>query len=755
MQAQELRIIQIKRDSALVEEAFLLAEAERDRQLVDYEARPSLAGAAELGHLWAAIGEGPGEGRLLGYALTFITRGELLLSQILVAPAERGQGIGTRLIEAVCGWAGERDLTVTALLPEGKIAGCWIRWGFAARRGAGADGLVTYTGRRFQRLERESAPDLFGGALPAGTAPAPLSQLAPLPAMLDPDLFEALAQCPALEAETELRVLASSRFRREFEAALGTETAEEMARGHSRDPRGRTAAAREKRIHALAHFRRIGPGALDLEPYRARASRVLAESEDKERPADLPLEELAIAAALGLPVFLTLNENLRRREDAVYRELGVRPATPTEALLGLQILRREREYAPIRLHAENLRPGLIAEDQVPRLAERFLAEEFGETPHTLFHKLERFGIGATARRLLIGTQGQPGAEGVPPLAESLQALVVVLRNHREILRVPLLRIPEHPLRPTFARQILAGLIDDALTEGRRLLLVQDGYLHPEVTEALRECGFLPASADCYVRVLLPGARRPKAWTADLLQVAELDPVAGPALAQLLGHLAPKAAGIPKEDFLELERLLAPGRVLGAELPAYLVQMKPGWAMRVFDAELAEYDLFEGTRRASLRPREGVFFLPPGTAAQAQPGRILWQVGSRTGAGLLRAVSNLVAVEVGPVAELYRKYRRLGYFTDKDVQSMGAAGRKGGGEGELFAAEVCAWQFADTWLLPRPLAWPETASILEETENRTQFGALTTLSQEGFFQLLHTASTPAPEKENNDLGLLWD
>lgn len=762
MHTQELRIIQIKRDSALVEEAFLLAERERD--LVDYESREAFAKAAERGQLWAAVGEGPAEGRLLGYVLTFISRGELLLSQVMVAPSERGQGIGTRLVEALCVWAGERELPVVSLLPRAddqnvRRRGCWLRWGFSTPRGA--ELLVTYTGRRFQPLERETAPDLFGGSAPS-TTPDPIANAAPLGVILDPDLFEELAQCPALEAETELRVLASSRFRREFDVRLGAESAEEMAKGHSRDPRGRTAAAREKRIHALAYFDRASAGGLDLEPYRARATRILGEAEEK--PLDLPVDELAIGAALGIPVFLTLNDALLQREDAIYRDLGITVATPTTALLSLAVLQREREYAPIRIHAESLRSLLVAEELIPRLADQFLAAEYGETKETLLRKLERFGEGAqasTCRRLLVGFQGGERAENMPPLAESLQALLVLVRNQRDILRVPLWRIPDHPLRPSFARQILTGLIADALAEGRRLLLVQDGFMHPEMLEALRECGFLPAGADSWLRVLQTGARRPKTWAAELRELSELDPVTAPAIAQLQTYLAPKANGIPKEDFLALERLLAPGRVIGAELPAYLVQMKPGWAMRVFDAELAEYDLFEGTRRATLQPREAVFFQPAGGGIPAQvlPGRVLWQVCSRGASGILRAVSNLVSIEVGSAEELYKKYRRLGYFTDKDVQAMsgGASTSKKGQSAAPLApeAEVCAWVFADTWMLPYPIPWAAAAPILEETENRTQFSAVSPLSQEGFIQLLQAGLTPPPEEVNNDLGLLWD
>lgn len=287
----------------------------------------------------------------------------------------------------------------------------------------------------------------------------------------------------------------------------------------------------------------------------------------------------------------------------------------------------------------------------------------------------------------------------------------------------------------------------------------------DLTGALRESGFLPAGADTWVRVLAKGAQRPRAWSMDLRTLPDLDPVTGPAVNQLQNYLAPKANGIPKEDFLALERLLAPGRLLGADLPTYLVQMKPGWAMRVFDAELAEYDLFEGTRRATLRPREAVIFLPlnaaGGEAAQALPGRVIWQVCSRGGSGLVRAVSNLAAVETGAVGELYRKYRRLGYFTEKDVLFMAGppgSSRKVDPEAEATAASgvsVCAWVFADTWLLPRPLPWAEAARLLEETENRTQFGPVSELSQESFHELLREGSQPAPVPESNDLGLLWD
>jgi GNAT superfamily N-acetyltransferase len=119
---------------ATADEIDLLADVERDgdRRYAGYEGVPVgfddvvsatvLAEAADDGRLWVAVsgsatatGTESGNGEIIGFALAETIDGQGHLAQVSVRRRAQGQGIGRRLIDAVCRWAGAQSMTSVSL----------------------------------------------------------------------------------------------------------------------------------------------------------------------------------------------------------------------------------------------------------------------------------------------------------------------------------------------------------------------------------------------------------------------------------------------------------------------------------------------------------------------------------------------------------------------------------------------------------------------------------------------------------------
>ena len=118
----------------------------------------------------------------------------------------------------------------------------------------------------------------------------------------------------------------------------------------------------------------------------------------------------------------------------------------------------------------------------------------------------------------------------------------------------------------------------------------------------------------------------------------------------------------RELAAQMERDLFPGKMIGCDLPTFVIPIRPVWAQSLFDEGLAIQSLFASEASLILN-WENVYYRSVGWNAGLQaPCRILWYVTKDKRfnfTGCIRACSQALEVLVLPAKEAYRRFRRLG------------------------------------------------------------------------------------------------
>jgi hypothetical protein len=390
------------------------------------------------------------------------------------------------------------------------------------------------------------------------------------------------------------------------------------------------------------------------------------------------VRHLAAAAAAGADLFVTRDTDLIRVLGQPAEEhFGLRTLRPSDVVVHLDQLAQAAAYQPAALlgtgySMQQLPPGHDSE-----LRELFLNRPAGERR-------------AEFDRLLRAATGTPEASRrvIRDPAGDLAALLISSRNNGEIL-VPFMRVAAHRLQSTLGRQLLLILRQDARQARVSRIQVTEPHLSATIRHALTDEGYLQthgAWVGAVIDICGP-------WTDILNAVATALP---PTAESLLAEVA--AAGPTTISAAWAERAWWPAKPLDADLPSYIVPIKPPWAEDLFG--------LSGTLHARPDPlgisREHIYYRAPRPQPVTAPGRILWYASGtgRRGIGAVVACSRLVEVLTDTPAALHARFRHLGVWQRQQIETAAAGGL------------ACALRFADTEILPRRVLWERLTTLAE-------------------------------------------
>jgi hypothetical protein len=215
------------------------------------------------------------------------------------------------------------------------------------------------------------------------------------------------------------------------------------------------------------------------------------------------------------------------------------------------------------------------------------------------------------------------------------------------------------------RNFLRACLDSAATEGRLVVTVYEEGLSGGDTQTLREFGFV-CCGEVWAKLALRaiGNLQEIAQSISDLSVAPyLDCVkqaASDGIATALKLHEPSAAAA-------VERQLWPAKIIGCQVPTFIVSIRPEWAQHFFDVELGS-QLLLGLRDDLHLGVEGVYYRSSENNNLTAPARILWYVSKGEGDGSMsiKACSQLEEVIIGKPKYLFRRFQRLGIYEWRDV-----------------------------------------------------------------------------------------
>ena len=172
----------------------------------------------------------------------------------------------------------------------------------------------------------------------------------------------------------------------------------------------------------------------------------------------------------------------------------------------------------------------------------------------------------------------------------------------------------------------------------------------------------------------------------------------------IGELSPESS-VKYRDVsnAQLERWCSPLGLENTEQDYFLIPIRPGYAMSLFDRNQSSTDFFGGKIKVLLRWENVYYKRKSHHRMLKQPARILWYVSGR-GHQQIVAVSHLDSVEVDFPKTLYRKYRRFGTLDWQDIYRM--CNRD-------LTVDLMALKFSHTFLFREPISLATIETIYQQ------------------------------------------
>jgi GNAT superfamily N-acetyltransferase len=564
------------------------------------------------------------DGALVGYALFRLPRNnKVALSHLCVAEHTRRQGVAHALMECIKTTHSDRWGIQAKCRDDYALDSMWKALGFAAR--------AATLGRGKERSPMtvwwldHGHPDLFSLIEPELLSEEPDL----LEAALDVNILMDLHTRPAASTTRRSQVLEADHLDGRLRLVVTDGTDHDLARhAHSEPNPVLVAAAR--------YPRRAAPdghsAALHAQLKAASQGRTLTAQDEGD------LWQIAAAAASGIDILLTWDDKMRTTFESLRERVpalgSLRVLDPDHVITHLDELARRWAYQPARLHGseyDQVRAG--AGDESALLA--FQNNPAGER-HTALRDTTRRLAREQIPQWLIRRGDQP------PIA------CYAAHVDGEVLRVPLLRVADHPLADTLARQLLLMLRRDARSQRARVVDIADRHLSAVLSRAAALDAFLH-HGDHWYGWVIPVCGTGREITTSTNQARAL-------VGMSPGPLVPRH--IPAQAVAELERALWPAKITDGALPHYIVPIQRRWS-----SDLLGYPAQLIDRRIELAlGRELIYYRSADNRLRA-PARILWRVSKDNHhPAEIVATSLLDAIDVDTPENLHSRYSHYGVFT---------------------------------------------------------------------------------------------
>lgn len=621
-------LVDVEPRSPLLDGVMLLGDSER--RYLNLLTHSAWDDYAEAGHVLAAVDP---DGSLLGYAVYRLPRTEVVLAHLVVAPAARSRGVARALVDELSTRHRDRRGIKARCRRDYPANLIWPKLGFVAQSDAPGRSKVGYHLTAWWR--DHAHPDLLTWEGPTEST---------LPVVMDANVFFDLHSRRAGDVAGETRDIILGTLAGRVDLLVAPELHNEIDRNGSPEERAE--------LHSVADgYPRLS---LPLEKVDSLVAD-LAEAAGLEHPGlgnwTSDLRQVAWAAAAGARALVTRDESaISKLGQAAFDLTGIRVVTPPDLVTLVDEVEDDSPYAPASLLGTELTVREASTTDTDDLTP-FIASHDGESGKALRTRLRELAAARpSAHRTLVSTPaGQPIA-------------LLGYRPQGAVLRVDVLRVTRVPTRATLAMQLVAGLRNTARDAGCRVVLLADPHPQPDVATAADRDGYLRSDRGL-VALTLPLIATASEVAAELRDLTLDEPWLEDPLTPLLAALD---AG-PGRGSQDAEHLLRPCRMTDSALPAFLVPIRPAWAVDLFG--VTNPTLF--ARPASLGlSTEHVYYRSVRPAPETAPARILWYVSKKAGqGGYIAACSTLLTAENLHWTEAWRRYRRLGIYTRTKVRAQ--------------------------------------------------------------------------------------
>ena len=591
------------------------------------------------------------DGSLIGYLLYAAYPDRFRIVQLCVAEDFRGRGIARRLLDSLKSKATTQKSIRLHCRNDFPAHCIWPKLGFVAigeRPGRSTQGHLLTAWRLALELEDELA--LFRANISDDV----------LDVVIDTQIFFDIDQ-PADPVTLPSKVLASDLFADSVNLWFTEELFNEIGRSPS-------VAERDQARKRTGQFLELKHDPLVLEDFE----QLLRQHLPSSNPSHLSdIKHLARTAASNVSIFVTRDQGLLKRAEQIAELVDLNVMSPTGLILRLEELTEGRAAIADRVSGLGLvwRP-LSSGELTSFPFARFLLP--GERLSQLRETVDTLVAGPIRRELEVLWSGDE------PLA-----LRGIILGTEGTLTVSICRVAATSCdRVLLGRFLLSDLIYKAIRNDLETIEIESSALPTSLLHGLSEMGFTKCGRRfvrfCFTRFL--------------------------GREEALSRVAGLSQGVADEyramSHLELERSCSP-LVSDANQNHFLIPIRPGYALNLFDRQQSSRDLFGGDPNVLMRWINVYYRRATFQHMLQPPGRILWYV---SGQKKVVAVSHLDDVAIETPKELFRRFARYGTLEWRDLYDM--CDRD-------VSKRLMALQFSHTFPFRREVPLAEVRRVFEE------------------------------------------
>ncbi len=382
------------------------------------------------------------------------------------------------------------------------------------------------------------------------------------------------------------------------------------------------------------------------------------------------INHLAKAAASDVSIFVTRDQDLLKKSDQICDLVNLQLLSPTELIMRLRELSEVTSNVPDCVSGLGLEWRTLSSSDLSDFPFKIFLEQ-GERLGQFREKLDYFLVEPVHELEVLWSRKKP------------VALRVLSYSSPRVLTVSLGRVANSQDSALYGRFLISDIIYKATRKNLEMIKFDTATLPISLMQGLSEMGFTKSGSD-FVRFCFP---------------RYLDHME--ALSEIARVFPEHVEEYRSMTHSDLERSCSP-LLSDLDQGYFLVPIRQGYALSLFDRQQASRDLFGGLQEILLRWSNVYYRAGNFHKMIKAPGRILWYV-SGTG-GAVVAVSHLDAVIVDTPKELLRKFKNYGVFQWTDLYKIC---------GDDISAKLMALRFSHTFPLRRRVLLDEIWRVFDE------------------------------------------
>ncbi len=340
----------------------------------------------------------------------------------------------------------------------------------------------------------------------------------------------------------------------------------------------------------------------------------------------------------GIPYLLSFDEPLIKKSDIIENNYGVKIMHPTQFVIELDAILNKEEYNPISIKGSIYDTiSKISSDQLDYLISIFWQQKMSEDKRAFKSKLYD---------TIQNTKGT-----VKTIKHDNTIIALIGQNKTQIeIELPIVRVKDTKQGKYLFMNLMSDIIMEASRNNIHKITICDNYLLPIQKEILSKIGFVQTK-QTFVKYIY-------SRTINLVEVKQFLVEKNQLSNEVLTGLSS----------FEIETLFFPLKIRDANIPSYIIPIKPVWAKELFDSYEATQTIF-GSDTSKLWNIENVYYRNRKPDVEKSGARILWYVSddkrSTRRKGIV-ASSYLDECIIGTAKELFDRFKHYGVYEWHDL-----------------------------------------------------------------------------------------